>query len=167
MSAQRDITWLFRRPGRCTVTRFMMALLILARLLRKDLAFSHDVLAAHSQSSGNLFARRETRDGRASRVRAGSQDVQRRIILGIEDHPITVQVTRASFVFISLSSYLLVGNRRILSRKQLSFSFFHSSPRLFAFCQHRSERLSERVLNKDLAGLSSGAFPGITRSAPF
>lgn len=30
----------------------------------------------------------------------------------------------------------------------------------------RRERLSERVLNKDLAGVQRWAFPGITRSAP-
>ena len=51
----------------------------------------------------NLLARRKSRNGAdiVARVRAGSQDVQRRIILRMEDHPITVQVTRASFVFIS------------------------------------------------------------------
>lgn len=55
----------------------------------------------------NFFIRRKVNDGRVRvRVRLESQTVQRQIILREEDHPITVQVTQASFVFISIFSLL-------------------------------------------------------------
>ena len=51
------------------------------------------------------------------------RDVQRRIILRMEDHPITVQVTLASFVFISTASYLVVVKIHSWTAKvTLSFS---------------------------------------------
>jgi len=107
-------------------------------------------------SGRNLLARRKANDGRARPgTRAGSQDVQRRIILGIEDHPITAQVTQASFVFISLPSYVPVVNRRVPPNSHLRLCVYRSLHRLATPpCLHRSSlscrnRERERALSED------------------
>lgn len=103
----------------------------------------------------NFFSRRKVKDGRV-RARLESQAVQRQIILRVEDHPITVQVTQASFVFISLPSTFLLWESRGKSRKILSLlhsssSLFSYSFNAFLFCRNH-ERLSEWSLNKNLTG---------------
>lgn len=135
---------------------------ILARLLRKGPRPSPRTssAAAHSQSSENLFARRETRNGRVARVRPSSQDVQRRIILGIEDHPITVQVTRASFVFISSSSYLLVGYRQSSPcETALSSSILEDFSRCLPFADVEAREIIRASVKQRLSRTFERGFP--------
>lgn len=123
---------------------------ILARLdFERNPAFSLGA-AAHPgrKPRANLLARRKSRNGAGTvaRVRAASQGVQRRIILRMEDHPITVQVTRASFVFIS-PFRLALPLRANLCPSSSSSSSFTPSPSsreisyaIFSVRQHRGEK---------------------------
>lgn len=121
-------------------------------------------LACLTACSRNFFICRKVNDGRV-RARVKSQAVQRQIILRVEDHPITVQVTQVSFVFIFIFSLLWESSNKFhkilsLHRSCVAFLFLIW---LYFFFIRITKDYPKTSTKQNVTRLSRGIFlPGLS-----